>query len=179
MIPSARHHTYSTIKYSSSYMRDNTQYLSSYVRYTPVHYYTYVIRPSACHHTYPTIKYSSSYISDNTQYLSSYIRDTTVHHYTLVIKPSACHHTHPTIKYSRSYICDNAKCLSSYLDDNNISLFCRISSLLQGSFAKETYNCIDPTIRRQNISTHPYVATPVPIITQMRHYGVATIRRID
>jgi len=27
----------------------------------------------------------------------------------------------------------------------NIGLFCRIASLLQGSFAKETYNLIDPT----------------------------------
>ena len=27
----------------------------------------------------------------------------------------------------------------------NISLFCRIASLIQGSFAKETCNFIDPT----------------------------------
>jgi len=29
--------------------------------------------------------------------------------------------------------------------DKIVCLFCRISSLLQGSFAKETYNCINPT----------------------------------
>ena len=32
-----------------------------------------------------------------------------------------------------------------------IGLFCRISSLLQGSFAKETYNFIDPTSQSQPI----------------------------
>ena len=34
-----------------------------------------------------------------------------------------------------------------------IGLFCRISSLLQGSFAKETYDFIDPTNR-----SHPIAA---------------------
>jgi len=32
--------------------------------------------------------------------------------------------------------------------DKIIGLFCRIPSLLQGSFAKETYNLIDPTNRK-------------------------------
>jgi len=35
-----------------------------------------------------------------------------------------------------------------------IGLFCRISSLLQGSFAKETYNFKEPTNR-----SHPIVAS--------------------
>jgi len=35
--------------------------------------------------------------------------------------------------------------------DKIIGLFCRISSLLQGSFAKETYNFIDPTNQNQPI----------------------------
>ena len=33
--------------------------------------------------------------------------------------------------------------------DKMIGLFCRIQSLLQGSFAKETYNFIDATNRSQ------------------------------
>jgi len=35
--------------------------------------------------------------------------------------------------------------------DKVIGLFCRIVSLLQGSFAKETYDCIDPTNRSHPI----------------------------
>ena len=35
--------------------------------------------------------------------------------------------------------------------DEIIGLFCRISSLLSGSFAKETYNFIDPTNRSHPI----------------------------
>ena len=35
--------------------------------------------------------------------------------------------------------------------DKIIGLFCRISSLLEGSFAKETYNFIDPTSQSQPI----------------------------
>ena len=38
--------------------------------------------------------------------------------------------------------------------DKIIGLFCRISSLLQGSFAKETYNLIDPTNQSHPISRH-------------------------
>ena len=52
--------------------------------------------------------------------------------------------------------------------DEIIGLFCRILSLFQGSFAKETYNFIDPTNQRHPIRTH--TTTP---------YGVATISRID
>jgi len=37
--------------------------------------------------------------------------------------------------------------------DKNIGLFCRISSLLEGSFARETYNLIDPTDRSHPIHT--------------------------
>ena len=36
--------------------------------------------------------------------------------------------------------------------DKIIGLFCRISSLLSGSFAKETYNFIDPNIKSHPIS---------------------------
>ena len=36
--------------------------------------------------------------------------------------------------------------------DNIIGLFCRIMSLLQGSFTKETYNFIDPTNQSHPIS---------------------------
>ena len=35
--------------------------------------------------------------------------------------------------------------------DKIIGLFCRIASLLEGSFAKETYNFIDPTNQRHPI----------------------------
>ena len=37
--------------------------------------------------------------------------------------------------------------------DSIIGLFCRISSLLQGSFAKETYDLIDPTNQSHSISS--------------------------
>ena len=37
--------------------------------------------------------------------------------------------------------------------DKIIGLFCRILSLLQGSFAKETYNFIDPTNQSHPIVT--------------------------
>ena len=36
--------------------------------------------------------------------------------------------------------------------DKSLGIFCRISSLLQGFFAKETYNFIDPTNRSHPIS---------------------------
>ena len=38
------------------------------------------------------------------------------------------------------------------MNNQIIGLFCRISSLSQGSFAKETYNAIDPTDR-----SHPII----------------------
>jgi len=42
--------------------------------------------------------------------------------------------------------------------DSIIGLFCRISSLFWGSFAKETYNLIDPTNQSHPICFHfaPY-----------------------
>ena len=51
-----------------------------------------------------------------------------------------------------------------------IGLFCRISSVLQGSFAKETYNFKGPTHR-----SHPIIG---PFLSGHR-YGVATVSRID
>jgi len=41
--------------------------------------------------------------------------------------------------------------------DQIIGLFCRIASLLQDSFAKETYNLIDPTNRSHPIVNVTYV----------------------
>jgi len=38
--------------------------------------------------------------------------------------------------------------------DKIIGLFCRILSLLEGSFAKETYNLIDPTNQSHPIFSH-------------------------
>ena len=49
-----------------------------------------------------------------------------------------------------------------------IGLFCRISALLQGSFAKETYNFKEPTNR-----SHPIV------VFGNDDYGVASLSRID
>ena len=45
--------------------------------------------------------------------------------------------------------------------DKIIGLFCRILSRLQGSFAKETYNLIEPTNR-----CHPIVCTDMYVIYQ-------------
>ena len=42
----------------------------------------------------------------------------------------------------------------------NIGLFCRISSLLQGSFAKETYNFKEPTHRSHPIQTCANMQVP-------------------
>ena len=42
--------------------------------------------------------------------------------------------------------------------DKITGLFCSILSLLQGSFAKETYNCIDPTNQ-----SHPIVSHTIPL----------------
>ena len=53
-----------------------------------------------------------------------------------------------------------------------IGLFCRISSLLQVSFAKETYNFIDPTDRSHPIYLHTCTYRQGP-------YGVALVSRID
>ena len=47
-------------------------------------------------------------------------------------------------------------------------LFCRIQSLLQGSFVKETYNFIDPTNR-----SHPICLRDI-----LSSYGVASISRL-
>ena len=52
-----------------------------------------------------------------------------------------------------------------------IGLFCRISSLLQGSFANKTYNSKEPTHR-----SHPMVEVSPEIYFC---YGVATVSRID
>ena len=49
-----------------------------------------------------------------------------------------------------------------------IGLFCRILSLLQVSFAKETYNLIDPTC-----------ISPCVCTCHLSMYGVATVIRID
>ena len=42
-----------------------------------------------------------------------------------------------------------------------IGLFCKISSLIQGSFAKETYNLIDPNDRSHPIAGHDAQMTAV------------------
>ena len=42
-----------------------------------------------------------------------------------------------------------------------IGLFCKISSLLQGSFAKETYNFKEPTNRSHPISVSMVIYTPL------------------
>ena len=49
-----------------------------------------------------------------------------------------------------------------------IGLFCRIASVLWGSFAKETYTFEEPTHR-----SHPISASAIS------HYGVASVSRID
>jgi len=54
--------------------------------------------------------------------------------------------------------------------DQIIGLFCKIMSLLQGSFTKETYDFIDPTDQ-----SHPIGSSTVP---HNRRYGVATISRL-
>ena len=59
--------------------------------------------------------------------------------------------------------------------DKIIGLFCRISSLLQGSFAKETYNFIDPTNRSHPISDARALAYYIRALV----YGVALVSRID
>jgi len=41
--------------------------------------------------------------------------------------------------------------------DKIIGLFCRILSLLRGSFAKETYNFIDPTNQSHPICAYVYI----------------------
>jgi len=65
--------------------------------------------------------------------------------------------THPTnsshpIQATRSW--HGVATISRLL--KSIDLFCRISSLLQGSFAKETYNLKEPTNRSHPISTLPW-----------------------
>jgi len=50
--------------------------------------------------------------------------------------------------------------------DKITGLFCRILSLLQGSFAKETYNFIDPMYDK-------------PLSFVSYEYGVALVSRID
>jgi len=45
------------------------------------------------------------------------------------------------------------------MSHKTIGLFCRISSLLQGSFAKETYNTVTPR-------TFFWVSTPAPHLSQ-------------
>ena len=54
--------------------------------------------------------------------------------------------------------------------DKTIGLFCRILSLLQGSFTKETYNFIDPTNQSHPIAPHvPYIPENVWISTLYIH----------
>jgi len=48
--------------------------------------------------------------------------------------------------------------------DKIADLLCRILSLLQGSFAKETYHLIDPTNQNHSIETlHSIKDTPSPL----------------
>ena len=51
-----------------------------------------------------------------------------------------------------------------------IGLFCRISSLLYGSFAKETYDFQEPTNR-----SHPIAEAPAQ--TPHIHFGLASFTR--
>ena len=63
-----------------------------------------------------------------------------------------------------------------------IGLFCRISSLLQGSFAKETYNCKKATNRSHPILTYESIMDLdmcSNVLKCLSTYGVATVRRID
>jgi len=46
--------------------------------------------------------------------------------------------------------------------DKITGLFCRILSLLQGSFAKETYNFIDPTHQSHPIEEGHFIVCNVP-----------------
>jgi len=55
--------------------------------------------------------------------------------------------------YIHSHILDPVWVATVSRIDKITGMFCRISSLLEGSFAKETYNLIDPTTR-----SHPIVA---------------------
>jgi len=55
----------------------------------------------------------------------------------------------------------------------NVGLVCRILSLLQGSFAKETYNFIDPTNRSHPIARHcqrSYTRVKTTFIRHARMY---------
>jgi len=49
-----------------------------------------------------------------------------------------------------------------------IGLFCRISSLLEGSFAKVTYNFKEPTYRSHLISTYRALSRQPLLITKSR-----------
>ena len=71
-----------------------------------------------------------------------------------------CEHTcifiHPSM-YVPSYVWYGVATISRRL--KMIGLFCRISSLLQGSFAKETYHFIDPTNR-----SHPILRARIFVV---------------
>jgi len=53
-----------------------------------------------------------------------------------------------------------------------MGLFCRISSLLQGSFARETYNFIDPTNQSHAIRVFLLQAFLLPIETPIQTYAL-------
>ena len=59
---------------------------------------------------------------------------------------------HPILRYSGLQLSIGVATVSKI--DKIIGLFCRILSLLQGFFAKETYNFIDPTNQSHPISAH-------------------------
>ena len=56
-----------------------------------------------------------------------------------------------------------------------ISLFCRIASLLQGSFAKETYNLIDPTNRSHPIQSSGVVDSGEKVVALVEYDSTSRV----
>jgi len=62
-------------------------------------------------------------------------------------------HTHTHTQYIRNIFTSTYGAVATVSRiDKIIGLFCRIASLLQGSFVKETYNFIHPTNQSQPIA---------------------------
>ena len=96
---------------------------------------------------------SATWLNSYVRHDSIYMCDTTKESCVLIRYQTAWHLQYAVATISRLLKINGIATISRLL--KIIGLFCKISSLLQGSFAKETYNFKEPTNR-----SHPIVGIP-------------------
>ena len=110
---------------------------------------SYCIRRLRCtcdHHCHTT---AHTQTCAHTSFCLSRVGCTSANHFHITTHTQKCEHTHDHHRHvtAHTQTCTHTSYGVATLSriDKIISLFCKILSLLQGSFAKDTYNLIDPT----------------------------------